>query len=355
MYVCIWRHYATMSKSKPTLINSYLKNSHNHLSFYWLITLIAKLGLSNIIKWFLYFYSNVFFMVHEMPRQQKLCSKTQRANILLMGEMNHMMTSSNGNIIRVTGPLCGEFTGHQWIPCTKASEAELWCFLWFAPELTVGKNSWGWWFQTPSRSLWRYCNESYSREAQSNVPIESRCYHGSILFHCRSPCGAETQFPHPPIHGSCIQLHHRYWYLLGPHGCPTAYHLPGTGSRYLDHYGLRRHRGWSRLCRICHGVPSLWLLVLVHGDLLWTSRRIYTVVDVRLSLEAWSRCHQMPACSNVSFNFWAVWVRELYLWTIQKIMYWYTVTITIYPSKYFQGFLGLCSVVVKPLVRGGFM
>ena len=24
-----------------------------------------------------------------------------------------MMTSSNGNIFRVTGPLCGEFTGHQ--------------------------------------------------------------------------------------------------------------------------------------------------------------------------------------------------------------------------------------------------
>ena len=27
-----------------------------------------------------------------------------------------MMTSSNGNIFRVTGPLCGEFTGHRWIP-----------------------------------------------------------------------------------------------------------------------------------------------------------------------------------------------------------------------------------------------
>ena len=30
-----------------------------------------------------------------------------------------MMTSSNGNIFRVTGPLCGEFTGHRWIPRTK--------------------------------------------------------------------------------------------------------------------------------------------------------------------------------------------------------------------------------------------
>ena len=40
-----------------------------------------------------------------------------------------MMTSSNGNIFRVTGHLCGEFTGPRWIPHTKASDAELWYFL----------------------------------------------------------------------------------------------------------------------------------------------------------------------------------------------------------------------------------
>ena len=45
-----------------------------------------------------------------------------------------MMTSSNGNIFRVTGPLCGEFTGLRWIPRTKCSDAELWCFLWSAPN-----------------------------------------------------------------------------------------------------------------------------------------------------------------------------------------------------------------------------
>ena len=44
------------------------------------------------------------------------------------------MTSSNGNIFRVTGPLCGKFIGDRWIPRTKASEAELWCFLWSTPE-----------------------------------------------------------------------------------------------------------------------------------------------------------------------------------------------------------------------------
>ena len=38
------------------------------------------------------------------------------------------MTSSNGNILRVTDPLCGEFTGRRWIPLTKVSDAGLWCF-----------------------------------------------------------------------------------------------------------------------------------------------------------------------------------------------------------------------------------
>ena len=46
----------------------------------------------------------------------------------------HMMTSSNRNIFPVTGHLCGEFTGHRWIPLTKASDVELWCLLWSAPK-----------------------------------------------------------------------------------------------------------------------------------------------------------------------------------------------------------------------------
>ena len=36
-----------------------------------------------------------------------------------------MMTSSNGNIFRVTGHLCGEFTGPRWIPRKKDSDVEL--------------------------------------------------------------------------------------------------------------------------------------------------------------------------------------------------------------------------------------
>ena len=55
----------------------------------------------------------------------------------LMSQYWYMMTSSNGNIFRVTGPLWGEFTSHRWIALTKSSDQELWCFLWSAPEQTV--------------------------------------------------------------------------------------------------------------------------------------------------------------------------------------------------------------------------
>ena len=47
----------------------------------------------------------------------------------------YMMTSSSGNIL-LTSPLWGESIGHR-IPITKASGAELWCFLWSAPQQTV--------------------------------------------------------------------------------------------------------------------------------------------------------------------------------------------------------------------------
>ena len=69
-----------------------------------------------------------------------------------------MMTSSNGNIVRVTGHLCGEFTGPRWSPRTKASDAELCVFFHLRMNKLLSKQSWGWWFEKPSVSLWRHCN-----------------------------------------------------------------------------------------------------------------------------------------------------------------------------------------------------
>ena len=66
------------------------------------------------------------------------CRKTKWAVGCLGTCIKHsMIASSNGNIFRVTGPLCGESPGRRWIPCTKASDAELSCFLWSAAEWMV--------------------------------------------------------------------------------------------------------------------------------------------------------------------------------------------------------------------------
>ena len=69
-----------------------------------------------------------------------------------------MVTSSNGNIFRVTGHLSGEFTGHRLIPRTKASDAEFGDFFDLRMNKRLSKQWWGWWFETPSCPLWRHCN-----------------------------------------------------------------------------------------------------------------------------------------------------------------------------------------------------
>ena len=114
-----------------------------------------------------------------------------------------MMMSSNGNIFRVTGPLCGEFTGHRWISLTKASDAELWCSLICALNKRLSKQSWGWWFETPSCSLWRHCNGFQPRE---NISF-------SQIPQCTCPISHSTLFrtemcPYPIIHHSEWKCEH---------------------------------------------------------------------------------------------------------------------------------------------------
>ena len=67
----------------------------------------------------------------------------------------YMMTSSNGNIFRVTGHLCGEITGHRWRPVTRSFDVSFDLRL----NKRLSKQSWGWWFETPSCPLWCHCNE----------------------------------------------------------------------------------------------------------------------------------------------------------------------------------------------------
>ena len=69
-----------------------------------------------------------------------------------------MMTSSNGSIFRVTGPLCGEFSSLGEFPTQRPVTRSFDVFCDLRLNKRLSKQPWGWWFETPSWSLWRHCN-----------------------------------------------------------------------------------------------------------------------------------------------------------------------------------------------------
>ena len=73
----------------------------------------------------------------------------------------------NGNIFRVTGHLCGEFTGPGEFPTQRPVTRSIDVFF----DLRLNK-PWGWWFETPSWSLWRQCNKMST--AMSQPPVTAR-------------------------------------------------------------------------------------------------------------------------------------------------------------------------------------
>ena len=93
-----------------------------------------------------------------------------------------MVTSSNVNIFFVTGHLCGEFTGLRWFPHTKASDAELRSFFDLRLNKRLSKQSWGWWFETLSRPIWRHSNGIHICILPRRISQLSKC-HPHTHFH----------------------------------------------------------------------------------------------------------------------------------------------------------------------------
>ena len=104
-----------------------------------------------------------------------------------------MMTSSNENIFRVTGLLCGEFTGPGEFstqrPVTRSFDVLFDLHL----NKQMSKQSRGWWFETPSGSLWRQCNEWWVSIDSANgfIPLGNK-----PLAHYLRQCLARTMPPH---------------------------------------------------------------------------------------------------------------------------------------------------------------
>ena len=101
-----------------------------------------------------------------------------------------MMTSSNGNIFRVTGPLCGEFTGPGELPTRRPVTRSFDVFFDLRLNKRLSKQPWGWWFETLSCPLWRHGNGKYGiceqilyrKPCKHTIPqAERRCSHLWII------------------------------------------------------------------------------------------------------------------------------------------------------------------------------
>ena len=96
-----------------------------------------------------------------------------------------MITLPNGSTFCITGPLWGESTGQRWVPLIKASDAEIWCLIWSAPQQRLSKQSRCRWFETPCRSFWYDCNEVRLRNRLKIQSLISR--HRDTVFHVIAP------------------------------------------------------------------------------------------------------------------------------------------------------------------------
>ena len=82
-----------------------------------------------------------------------------------------MMTSSKGNIFRVTGHLSGKFTGPGEFPAQRPVTRSFDVFFDLRLNKRFSKQSWGWRFETLSRPLWRHCNVDCVRCQSRELPF----------------------------------------------------------------------------------------------------------------------------------------------------------------------------------------
>ena len=119
---------------------------------------------SIIFFWEMYFISTIKGMICHFPTNViSICftrfRKLRESDIVkLYNALYHIVTSSNGNIFRVTGHLCGEFTGPRWIPPPRPVTRSFDVYFDLRPNKRLSKQLWGWWFETLSCPLWRHCN-----------------------------------------------------------------------------------------------------------------------------------------------------------------------------------------------------
>ena len=176
-----------------------------------------------------------------------------------------MMTSSNGNIIRVTGPLRGESTGHRWFPLTKPVTRNFDVFFDLRLNKRLSKHSRRCWFETPSRSLhydvivvmcvvfffqieaiedekksqdeWKWSEWSGTTLLWYGVAYREPVHYISIEFEIRSNFGA-LWFKSVPNGSSEILHTSRQCYSRDVCKISLPWHQPFVSCKIISHYAV---------------------------------------------------------------------------------------------------------------------
>ena len=229
------------------------------------------------------------------------------------------MTSSNGNIFRVASPLCDEFSGPGEFPTQRPVTRSFDVFFDLRLNKRLSNQPYGWWFETPSCSLWRQCNDFVSKGSINNDPA---------LFQIMAWCCSATShyliewWPSSLTHisvagnkpiivyGECCYAmqRHRFTMNYQKAHCSTQHQPPpyastGTQRGYAD---FRRHLpssgytvtsifSWSKLFMCC---------------LLYTRDWIDLNKDFHYSDAIWA-----PACSTSTYKN----IKTLHYWSVQRL------------------------------------
>ena len=113
------------------------------------------------------------------------------------GNQRNVMTSSNGSISCVTGPLCGEFTGQGEFPSQRPVTRSFDVFFDQRLSKRLNNSCTHRWFETPSWLLWLHCNEcgpclallfSHLNLAGEWLSVSILCFRYASVFNSHHSC-----------------------------------------------------------------------------------------------------------------------------------------------------------------------
>ena len=117
-------------------------------------------------------YSEDMPLVHTLPwsvsREKRLFLYSNGSPVCrTLSWWRHQMETLSALLALCAGnsPVTGEFPSQK--PVTQSFDV----FFHLCLNKRLSKQWWGWWFETPSRSLWCHCNDNFARFKRNVVPL----------------------------------------------------------------------------------------------------------------------------------------------------------------------------------------